>query len=311
MSTTDWRRVDGVSRRDSISCSLASTVLWRVCSFFGPGHTATMSFCWAVALALALILIAAGAALLVFLLLGRPDPQEEREVSPQRAGRRGVVLMTAVASVLLGLGVYAALVEKNDALLRYLLSWPVLVLVVVLLLRSAIQSLLTREGLESIKAGPGGFEAKWVDQRLAVAKHDLQTADTSIGTTGVGGDRPTAFMAEMGNLSKVSPRSAVLESFARLEQVLREVMGVHVEQARQRRPSARALTNAAFQRDLLSSDEVAAMVELIDLRNVVAHDPRIELDAKQAIDFAGLARQLALSLRLGSGQGDLTDEDPL
>jgi hypothetical protein len=302
----------GVPTRGKSSSSAAS---------FDVRHTAVMSLQWTVALALAFVLIAIGAALLVFVLMGRFGGQVP-PVRPSRLiGRLATILATIVAFTALAAGSYAALVKENDALIGHLLSWPVLVLVVVLLLRSAIQNLLTREGLESLKAGPGGFEARWVTQRLEEAKHDLQAESASAtpppaGThaaedVNVGVDESTSFMIEMLNLAKVSPRSVVLESFARLEQVFREAMDAEPGRPGPRNPSVRTLANNALDEGLLTRKEFAALLELNNLRNVTAHDPRFKLDADQALKFAELARQVALALRTARGQTYDATGDPL
>lgn len=282
-----------------------------------------MSLLSAVALALAFVVIAIGAALLVFYLLPRFGDRVRPVWPSRRLGRLAAIMAGIVALAAFAAGTYAALVKENDALIGHLLSWPVLVLVVVLLLRSAIHNLLTREGLESLKAGPGGFEAKWFAQRIEDAKHDLEEGNASATppraqtdaaedvTPDV--DESTSFMEEMLSLAKVSPRSVVLESFVRLEQVFREVMepGAGSLGGGIRRPSVRTLAKKAQDDGLLTAKEFNVLQELTSLRNVIAHDPRFKLDADRAIEFAEIARRIAIALRLARGQDHTATADPL
>jgi hypothetical protein len=103
------------------------------------------------------------------------------------------------------------------------LIWPLTVIAVVIILRSAIVAALSGP-LKRLKAGPTGVELEMWEGKLAVIKEEL-SEDSGRRTpqrthTGRSADEGT-LIEELAPVAEVSPEAAIVEGYARLERGLR------------------------------------------------------------------------------------------
>lgn len=179
------------------------------------------------------------------------------------------------------------------------LTWPAAVLVIVFLLRKPLRGLIPL--LRRLKYGDLelDFEQRIEDLQEEVAE-ELAPAPATLGL-------PPSKVAE---IAKVSPRSAVLESW-------REVESAAVELARQRGiPLPDQYSRRPFQviRSLekehaISSSTSSAIHELRALRNEAVHVPDFSFDVDSALSYDAVARRVASTLR--SSTGGHTGQGPL
>lgn len=109
----------------------------------------------------------------------------------------------------------------------------------------------------------------------------------------------SSYLATIQGIAKWSPSAAVVEAGGRLEHTLREL----VPALPSGRPMAlRAMLDSAVQAEMLTQQERNAFAELLVVRNAAAHGEAGDLDQKDALKFAELARQIAMSVRLSVGQ---------
>ncbi|MEV0066117.1 hypothetical protein [Amycolatopsis sp. NPDC050768] len=178
------------------------------------------------------------------------------------------------------------------------LAWPVVVTTLVIALRKPIARLLTARPLKSLKAGPGGLELQYFDDKLAGAEAHIEEAeqprakpDQDGSQPGASFDEPGAIPDEVANLATTWPPAAVFVSFALVEKAIRDSAADLPDPAEQfgvRSPTS------TIARKVLSEAEYAAFEDLRDLRNKVAHglgDSGL-VDASRARKYVRLANRL-------------------
>lgn len=183
------------------------------------------------------------------------------------------------------------------------LAWPVAVVVLVALFKKQILKVLDDPGsLKRLKAGP--LELEYFDKTLDEVRETLQKEDSAEGSEYP--PDPTEeesvdleFMSEMALLADLSPRSVVLESSARLEMELRELVRSKREDFRGRLKFGSILQVARLARetDLISENDLFVLQDLSRLRNAIAHDSTVQIEKMQALAFADLADQTAKAIR--------------
>lgn len=192
------------------------------------------------------------------------------------------------------------------------LSWPATVIVLVVILRRPLGKMLSARPVRRLEAGPAGLKVEYLDKTLEDARSELADAHkersslpppTNVVATETG-DTEEDYMSEMKKLAEISPSAVVLESFARLERVLRDaVEPVQVNgQMTRRRSSVRPLARQAVERGILAPTELAAFDDVAALRNVVSHQRADDLDVLRALSYAGLVQQLIMSIHLATGR---------
>lgn len=183
------------------------------------------------------------------------------------------------------------------------LVWPLLVVGFVVIFKKQVKQLLGSSRLRHVSAGPSGFKMEFRDE-LDRAEDDIResTKDDHFDPDDSEKVIVRDFLAEMDRLGEVSPRAVVMETHARLEKVLRDVLPTATKPGQGRTPGMTGLTRAAITQDLITQQEASALSELTYLRNRIAHEPDHVITAQDARRYAELSMRIAISLRLGSGQ---------
>ena len=198
------------------------------------------------------------------------------------------------------------------------LAWPVLAFLIAIILRQPLAKMLTQRPVKVVEAGPTSVRIEYVDEKLEEAKSELVEAraekrDTDGQKAELYGDAdqaPDDFMVEMEQLAAVAPSAVILESFARLEMVLRNGLEEQYlkEVAPQRRfASARQLARFAVKRGLITESEAAAFDDVAVVRNLIAHGQARDIDAERALYYVSIVRQLMISIWLSLGQARHND----
>lgn len=194
------------------------------------------------------------------------------------------------------------------------LAWPVLAFLIVIILRQPLAKMLTQRPVKVVEAGPTGVRIEYVDEKLEEAQSELVEAraekrDADGQKAELSGDAdqaPDDFMVEMEQLAAVAPSAVILESFARLEMVLRNGLEEQYlkEVAPQRRfASARQLARFAVKRGLITESEAAAFDDVAVVRNLIAHGQARDIDAERALYYVSIVRQLMIYLTVfGTGE---------
>ncbi len=99
---------------------------------------------------------------------------------------------------------------------------------------------------------------------------------------------------ELSRLAEISPTSAVLEAFSRIEVRLAEVL-VEADVPFVRM-SAKWMAREARSKGLISDETFAAVDGLAVLRNLAAHSPRDEIDTARSRDYLTLAEAVLFAL---------------
>jgi hypothetical protein len=160
--------------------------------------------------------------------------------------------------------------------------------------------------LKSLKAGPTGLELSFFDNQIREANKDLTEASIELIKTPNPSPEKIAditearsdFMAEMRRLASVAPRAAVLESFARLEEVLRSSVKVTGQDKSRWRGniSVRNLARMAVEQGLLTPSQLSAFDDVAVVRNVFTHEGAGNIDAARALAYADVIGQLITSI---------------
>jgi hypothetical protein len=173
--------------------------------------------------------------------------------------------------------------------------------------RKPLVRILSSRPVKTLEAGPKGLKVEFFDEKLAEARTELEEAATPEVPSPPSPATPpvsTDFVTEMQQLAEVAPTAVVLESFARLERVLRDAVDkVDGDGQKPTRPvSVRALARRAVELGLMSAPELSAFDDVAVLRNVIAHGGTTELDKGRALAYADVVRQLIISLSIGNGR---------
>lgn len=197
------------------------------------------------------------------------------------------------------------------------LAWPLIVAIVLLSFRKAITNLLP--DLRRLKAGPSGVEMEW-ERKLEEVREELEASEAKLSpedarirmeeeasaTDAIDVEKRSAgsFLEEIDELAKVSPSAAVLESYRRLETVLRRAIRERHPDLPQRETSyVTRLIQIARDDGLILKEEDAALQDLRIMRNNLAHGVEMRaIDYGQAMEYASLVQRLIISIEVKSGR---------
>jgi hypothetical protein len=164
------------------------------------------------------------------------------------------------------------------------LLWPIVVLLVVLLFRRALQARMPN--LTKFRAGPSGVEAEFGQV--------LQRSDQAMAAEPM--PVPTDEIAEDQNrlerIAAISPRAAVLEAFTLVDNALKErLRQVGITGADLQMRSTQAIIMAR-NLGLLGETEVTVWNNLRALSNTARHQPELEIGREQASEYIRLSSAL-------------------
>ncbi|WP_148649639.1 DUF4145 domain-containing protein [Lysobacter antibioticus] len=161
------------------------------------------------------------------------------------------------------------------------LAWPVAAVALVALLRDEIAKLAP--SLKKLKAGP--LEAEF--EREVKQLKEIKDSRPAPGEAAPIQSRDTASKSFLFEVAELHPRSAILESWVRLEAAARAVL-VGKRDAKSSYLQAPRLAEPLAQLSILNPSQVTMFHELRRLRNEVAHgnfEPTQE-SARSYIDLA-------------------------
>jgi hypothetical protein len=183
-----------------------------------------------------------------------------------------------------------------SASILHSVAWPASAIVIASIFRKPLAAAINR-GVRRLKAGPVEVE---FDQEMAEVRQELRSSPELAAA-----EVPVlngVLSADLARLAEISPQSAVLEAFKRIEGRLEELLedaGASV--LPDRRPSAVAIARMARRLEQISDETLAAVEGLAVLRDLAAHSPRDEIDAARARDYLALADAVLFALRSKPG----------
>jgi hypothetical protein len=167
--------------------------------------------------------------------------------------------------------------------------WPVAVVVVVILMRKPLGDALSHR-LRRLKAGP--VEAEFDREAIEVREEVRRIPEVAAAEPR---QEPVSLSDELVPLTDVSPRAAVLEAFARIEERLNRLLETTgISYSKQSGP---ALARLAFDHNLISTETRSAIEGLFILRNLAAHSPRDDIGADRARDYVAMADAVLYAIR--------------
>lgn len=187
-------------------------------------------------------------------------------------------------------------------------AWPCTLVVLALILRGPITKLFETSDVKSMEAGTSGITLTF--ERRLTQIEDSFGSSTLRHSNEADSAASDEFRAEMATVVPLSPRAAVLESYARLEEKLREAL----ESLGERPHTMSHMVNLAIQEELLEASEASVFQGLTALRNSIAHDPEAVISPDDAHRYIRLAADTVDAIRAGiffhSLSGDTTDISP-
>jgi len=175
------------------------------------------------------------------------------------------------------------------------LTWPVVVVAVVLLLRREIRDLLPF--LKRLKAGP--VEAEF-DREVQEIKSGVETQLPSIPPSVTTSPEQQKLL----QLAEVNPRSAIIEAWRGIEFAARKLLESRDPSLTLRElQSPIALLKALNRLEVLTRDEVALFNDLRSLRNQAVHQDNFAPSYESVLNYIDLAVRLrsAIESRLRGG----------
>jgi len=170
------------------------------------------------------------------------------------------------------------------------IAWPSLLLVFVLIFKGSLRQLFKR--LESIGTKYGTLNFR---ESLDEAKGEADKAKLPEISEGFAKDEVEYYE----DLSRISPRSVVLEAWLQLETAVEGIIRRPPEgRPRSFGPEARVLLKIAG----LEKDEITVFYDLRNIRNRVVHEEDARVSKDQAIEYAELALRLASKIRKNFGR---------
>lgn len=160
------------------------------------------------------------------------------------------------------------------------LAWPITVLLIAVLFKTRIAELMS-SGVKRLKAGP--FEVEW-ERALSEARVELD--QPGIPSPDVAANALPA-TADLAKIAQVSPSSAVVAGYARVEQALQEKLSTIADETPLRLGGA-GLARLAAQRGLITDETARAIEGLAVLRNLAAHGRAGDITSDRAIDYLAL-----------------------
>lgn len=148
-----------------------------------------------------------------------------------------------------------------------------------------------------MEGGARRLEVEYWEKAIAEARQELaQDRALTPSEIAAAEEGPREFRDEMTELAAISPRSAVKESFRRVELQLRSML--EVAGVGQVRPTgARMMAESALQRGLITAATVDAIRGMSTLRNLAAHGhDDSEIDQVRALEFIDLAEAVLFAL---------------
>ena len=172
------------------------------------------------------------------------------------------------------------------------LAWPAGVVAVVIVLRKPIAAVLG-QGVRRLKAGPVEVE---FDQLQAEVREELARSP-ELAEAPVPASVPS-LREELSRLAEISPPSAVMEAFKRIEYRLVEIVEMSDSPGTppRRTLGSLGLARMARERDLISDETLAAIQGMSVLRNLVAHSGG-DISVDRARDYLALADAVLYALR--------------
>ncbi len=173
------------------------------------------------------------------------------------------------------------------------LVWPAAVIVIVVFLRKPIRAALSHALLRRVKAGPVELE---FDQLQAEVREELARSP-ELAKAPVPASVPS-LREELSRLAEISPPSAVMEAFKRIEYRLVEMVEMSDSPGTppRRTQGSLGLARMARERDLISDETLAAIQGMSVLRNLAAHSGA-DISVDRARDYLALADAVLYALR--------------
>lgn len=179
------------------------------------------------------------------------------------------------------------------------LAWPVAIVTLAVLFRRSLRRLLSGD-VKVLRAGPSGLEVQFRDIvpgiRQEVEKGQEAAAPAAASPFSSPPDVSMGFRDEMLELAKRSPRAAVLESFDRLEGLLREKLKDRGVDRRLPTLGATGLADLARLAGLITTETETAIHGLTTLRNLTAHGAESELSYERAVEFIDLVAAILFTI---------------
>ena len=170
------------------------------------------------------------------------------------------------------------------------LAWPATVLIIFLALRRPLRDLIPL--LRRLRYG--GIELDFEQQVHELAAELRQELPAGFGVDATG----EQFIDHMVELSQLSPRAVVLESWLRLERAAMEASRRHSLELTSRELKTPLLLGEALENaGILNERTLAIYHRLRNLRNAAAHASDFSFDPDSALEYADLALRLADYLR--------------
>jgi uncharacterized protein YutE (UPF0331/DUF86 family) len=187
------------------------------------------------------------------------------------------------------------------------LAWPVTAVVVAIMLKNPITETLRDAGLKRFKVGP--LELELWDRKLQEVRTEVEgQAQIAVQEHLSPNDTPAEELAQdalglfgqIEQLSRISPKAAILESYRQLEEELRPLLEdrlrMRSSEDRRRRPrSLGALAREANRADVLDAADLDIINDLSALRNAVAHEA-FDVDVERALSYADLVRHAFMTM---------------
>jgi hypothetical protein len=186
------------------------------------------------------------------------------------------------------------------------LIWPLLIVVVVLILREPIKKMANSPRLKRLKVGPSGLEADFNEELTQVQKElEAELSPAELESPRRVEAAAADFRQEMERLAEVAPRAVVMESFVRLESLLRNSIDAPDGQLGPRFVPMRTLGRLAVDQQILTKREASVLDELAYLRNRVAHESEEQISQEAAIRYADAVSDVAIAVNLALGRTHL------
>lgn len=161
-------------------------------------------------------------------------------------------------------------------------AWPVAVVILVAMFKDEIKKVTPY--VKRLKAGP--LEAEF--EREIKELTELTELTTTTNT-----DQPPASKALLSQLAEMHPRSAILESWVRVEAAARAVLATdNTASTKSSYVPAARLSGYLLTLEALDQSQVTLFNELRRLRNEIAHEKGIEPTQGSALSYIDLATSL-------------------
>lgn len=169
------------------------------------------------------------------------------------------------------------------------IAWPLVVLSLGITFKKSINDILNRLRGAKYKDIEIDFQQKLIESEEIIAKANAENHQLPIKATAMSTD----FLNNIKNLSEVSPRSLIIESWLQLETVINNLSKENFQGS----PKQILNINSLVDNKIIDKNDMDVYKNIRNMRNNVLHNYDFKIRSNEAIEYALLVYRLMENIK--------------